>query len=264
MKRSCLPACCISHALLLTQNMRLGTTLRAQPWILHLAVNLLICRGTYRSYEALQNKSRERGWGIEMCWAPFRLDFFLFLRGRVGLRTCFLNPHSLVLFCLKDRNVLCVIWSKSRCLRNFYSILYTGRNVCQRPVVKYLWGSAVPWSEPRAPAAISPVPLALLPPCLLHSFSDFAFSFSHTAGRRQPPSVLLLPFPAWPLPPPQAWGLLGAAGGLCCPSVPGITSSEMLAAAQGLWIHPAPLQQGSVAGILKRAYENQTWLILCV
>ena len=125
MKRSCLPACCISHALLLTQNMRLGTTLRAQPWILHLAVNLLICRGTYRSYEALQNKSRERGWGIEMCWAPFRLDFFLFLRGRVGLRTCFLNPHSLVLFCLKGRNVLCVIWSKSRCLRNFYSIWMT-------------------------------------------------------------------------------------------------------------------------------------------
>jgi len=38
----------------------------------------------------------------------------------------------------------------------------------------------------------------------------------------------------------------------------------MLAAAQGLWIHPAPLQQGSVAGILKRAYENQTWLILCI
>lgn len=120
----------------------------------------------------------------------------------------FFNPHSLVLFCLKGRNVLCVIWSKSRCLRNFYSILYTGRNVCQRPVVKYLWGSSVLRSEPRAPAAISPVPLALLPSCLLHNFSDFAFSFSHTAGRRQPPSILLLPFPAWPLPPPLAWGLL--------------------------------------------------------
>lgn len=55
------------------------------------------------------------------------------------------------------------------------------------------------------------------PPCLLHNFSDFAFSFSHTAGRRQPPSILLLPFPAWPLPPPRAWGLLEGCWGAVLP-----------------------------------------------
>lgn len=95
----------------------------------------------------------------------FLIFFFSFFswRGKVALRTRFLNPRRLVLFCLKGAEMYCVSSDQSAgCPWNFYSILWTGRAVCWERDVKpkSLWGTALLLSQPK----LGRFPFLLPPP----------------------------------------------------------------------------------------------------